>query len=105
MAFVLFLFKFSTVTFTLNLISSLKEKRMKKENITVRLLEYDRSETNQSKSIGFKVMKVIVHEKYASARTGDDIALLRLDTKVIFSPTSKIRPVCLPKRCNVTRTL
>ncbi|OCT97345.1 transmembrane protease serine 11C-like [Xenopus laevis] len=42
-----------------------------------------------------KLQQIIVHEKYSSAATGYDIALLKLVTPVTF--TSYIQPVCLPE--------
>lgn len=67
------------------------------KNIGVRLLEHDRSDTEEAKHIDFKVLRVIKHKGYSPTSYNNDIALLRMDTDgVEFGPNTGINPVCLP---------
>ncbi|XP_075976296.1 trypsin-1-like [Anticarsia gemmatalis] len=98
----------------------------RKERVTVRLLEHDTTNRNETKTIDRKVSKVIVHQRYNPGTYDNDIALLRLDERIDLSnvvkraraddePTTtegeiegttsqpepeeedyRIRPVCLP---------
>lgn len=65
-----------------------------KDRITVRLLEHDRSTTDESQTITKKVLRIVRHASYSSANYNNDIALMRLDGAVQM--TTQLRPVCLP---------
>ncbi|XP_065083227.1 trypsin-1-like [Ochlerotatus camptorhynchus] len=62
--------------------------------ITVVLLDHDRSSTTEAETITSKVERVIKHNGYNSNNYNSDIAVLKLENKIMFS--DKIRPVCLP---------
>uniref|UniRef100_U5ESE3 Putative trypsin-like serine protease n=1 Tax=Corethrella appendiculata TaxID=1370023 RepID=U5ESE3_9DIPT len=47
----------------------------------------------------FKVIETIPHPEYKASVRYNDIALLKLDRKVIFSPY--IRPICLPQQAEI----
>ncbi|XP_050536354.1 trypsin-1-like [Daktulosphaira vitifoliae] len=67
------------------------------KNIGARILEHDRSITDEAQHIDFKVKKVIKHKGYSPSSYNNDIALLRLDTEGIeLGQTTGINPVCLP---------
>lgn len=76
--------------------------RFEAKNIGVRLLEHDRSDTEEAKHIDFKVLRVIKHKGYSPTSYNNDIALLRMETDgVEFGPNTGIHPVCLPTEGNV----
>ncbi|XP_053605246.1 trypsin-1-like [Plodia interpunctella] len=54
----------------------------RKERITVRFLEHDRSDANETKTIDRKVSEIIRHIRYNPGTYDNDIALLRLDQRV-----------------------
>lgn len=63
----------------------------------MRLLDHDRSTSDESKHIDFKVLRVIVHERYDSDADDNDVALLGLDTEgVEFGQDAGLIPVCMP---------
>ena len=67
----------------------------------MRLLEHDRSNTEEAKHIDFKVVRVIKHKGYSPTSYNNDIALLRMETDgVEFGPNTGIHPVCLPTEGN-----
>ncbi|XP_063632383.1 trypsin-1-like isoform X2 [Cydia splendana] len=89
----------------------------RKERITVRLLEHDRSMPNETKTIDRGVQAIIRHLRYNPGTYDNDIALLKLDQRVDLSKAVKrlrndpessgeegndeedqpgLRPVCLP---------
>ncbi|KAG6445009.1 trypsin-1-like [Manduca sexta] len=87
----------------------------RKEKITVRFLEHDRSQVNETKTIDRKVSAIIRHLRYNPGTYDNDIALLKLEERVDLSSALKkvrrdgnstepeenqdvgLRPVCLPK--------
>lgn len=62
--------------------------------ISVVLLDHDRSSTTEAETITSKVERVIKHNGYNSNNYNSDIAVLKLEKKIMFS--DRIRPVCLP---------
>nr|XP_037867296.1 37-kDa protease isoform X1 [Bombyx mori] len=87
----------------------------RKERITVRFLEHDRSKVNETKTIDRKVSDIIRHLRYNPGTYDSDIALLKLAERVDLSSALKrvrsegdngtatdddkdvgLRPVCLP---------
>ncbi|XP_046967303.1 trypsin-1-like [Vanessa cardui] len=82
----------------------------RKEKMSVRFLEHDRSVANETKTIDRKVAAIIRHLRYDPGTYDNDIALLKLDKRVDLSTALKsarvdeveedqdtgIRPVCLP---------
>ncbi|XP_060801984.1 trypsin-like [Amyelois transitella] len=91
----------------------------RKERITVRFLEHDRSDTNETKTIDRKVSEIIRHLRYNPGTYDNDIALLKLDQRVDLRSALKrvrrddnstessteaphneddvgLRPVCMP---------
>ncbi|XP_022124821.2 trypsin-7 [Pieris rapae] len=84
----------------------------RKEKITVRLLEHDRSTANETKTVERKVASIIRHLRYNPSTYDNDIALLKLDKRIDLSSAVKkragleeeesdvsdvgVRPVCLP---------
>lgn len=56
--------------------------RFRKEKISVRFMEHDRSETNETKTIDRKVEAIIRHLRYNPGTYDNDIALLKLDKRV-----------------------
>ncbi|XP_022825984.1 trypsin-like isoform X1 [Spodoptera litura] len=95
----------------------------RKERITIRLLEHDTSNPNETKTIDRKVAAVIRHQRYNPGTYDNDIALMRLDERLDLSTAVKrirrdedgttpateettttpdpaddvrVRPVCLP---------
>ncbi|XP_072949953.1 trypsin-1-like [Epargyreus clarus] len=85
----------------------------RKERMTVRFLEHDRSIANETKTIDRKVAAIIRHLRYNPGTYDNDIALLKLDRRVDLSSAVKriksdgtdeedelndvgLRPVCLP---------
>ncbi|XP_041989026.1 trypsin-like [Aricia agestis] len=84
----------------------------RKEKITVRFLEHDRSMPNETRTIDRKVSAIIRHLRYNPGTYDNDIALLRLDKRMDLSTAIKRArddedldldnikpsPVCLPTR-------
>ncbi|CAG9787076.1 unnamed protein product [Diatraea saccharalis] len=92
----------------------------RKERITVRFLEHDRLNSNETKTIDRKVSAIIRHLRYNPGTYDNDIALLKLDQRVDLSSALKrvrregesagsgessseesnddngLRPVCMP---------
>ncbi|CAG9135328.1 unnamed protein product [Plutella xylostella] len=95
----------------------------RKEKMTVRFLEHDRSQPNETKTIDRKVEAIIRHLRYNPGTYDNDIALLKLDQRMDLSNALKrvrtssndtesgesaetgdeasdndtgVRPVCLP---------
>ncbi|XP_050680302.1 trypsin-1-like [Leptidea sinapis] len=83
----------------------------RKERMTVRLLEHDRSMPNDTKTVDRKVAAIIRHLRYNPSTYDNDIALLKLDERLDLSNALKkrtgnaeesddsdvgARPVCLP---------
>ena len=49
--------------------------------------------------ISFILLQIINHEKYNKpSRLNNDIALLKLKTKLTFKKDNKIAPICLPSK-------
>lgn len=72
--------------------------RIKKENISISLMEHDLSSTDESNTVNFKISKVIEHSEYDIVLTNNDVALLRLETSVKLGQETGIYPVCLPPK-------
>ncbi|CAH0723565.1 unnamed protein product, partial [Brenthis ino] len=83
----------------------------RKEKMTVRFLEHDRSTDNETKTIDRKVSSIIRHQRYNPGTYDNDIAILKLAERIDFSTALKkrvrdyetenekdvgVRPVCLP---------
>ncbi|KAL0881895.1 hypothetical protein ABMA27_001661 [Loxostege sticticalis] len=88
----------------------------RKEKITVRFLEHDRSVVNETKIVDRNVSQIIRHLRYNPSTYDNDIALLKLSNRVDLSSALKkrvradgsgsgnesdnddvgLRPVCLP---------
>ena len=51
---------------------------------------------NESNMVRADISKIIMHEDYNSQTTDYDFALLKLKTKIDWTATPHIRPVCLP---------
>ncbi|XP_058839024.1 transmembrane protease serine 9-like [Topomyia yanbarensis] len=62
--------------------------------ISVVLLEHDRSNTMEARTITSKVERVIKHNGYNPSNYNSDIAILKLDQMLKFD--ERLRPVCLP---------
>ncbi|XP_045767980.1 trypsin-1-like [Maniola jurtina] len=83
----------------------------RKEKMSVRFLEHDRSMHNETKTIDRKVSQIIRHLRYNPGTYDNDIAMLKLSERVDLSTALKrvrvdevdedndigLRPVCLPK--------
>lgn len=84
----------------------------RKEKISVRFLEHDRSNTSETKTVERKVQAIIRHLRYNPGTYDNDIALLKLDKRIDLSKALKrrrsdddeeeaededgmLRPVCL----------
>merc|ERR1712137_628817 len=65
----------------------------KASDITVRLGEYD-FDKKSFEERDFKVSNIYMHESYERKAYSNDIALLKLKSKVVF--TDFIWPICLP---------
>ncbi|KAI5631164.1 trypsin domain-containing protein [Phthorimaea operculella] len=61
----------------------------RKERITVRFLEHDRSTANDTKTVDRKVEAIIRHLRYNPGTYDNDIALLKLDQRVDLSSALK----------------
>ncbi|XP_054724976.1 phenoloxidase-activating factor 2-like [Uloborus diversus] len=68
----------------------------KKANVVVRLGEWDTQNTEEFlPHEDFEVAQIIIHPEYRSNNLFNDIAILKLKTKVVFKP--HIDTACLPK--------
>jgi len=65
-------------------------------SIQVLLGEHDYYDNNESNMVRAGISKIIMHEDYNSQTTDYDFALLKLKTKIDWTATPHIRPVCLP---------
>ena len=70
----------------------------RKEDILVRLGEYDFSQTGETGDETFSVAAMKLHENYDSVSYENDIAVIRLDRAATFSKS--IWPICLPEPSN-----
>ncbi|KAJ8724284.1 hypothetical protein PYW08_015758 [Mythimna loreyi] len=61
----------------------------RKERITIRLLEHDTKNPNETKTIIRKVSQVIRHQRYNPGTYDNDIALMRLDERLDLSSAVK----------------
>ncbi|KAL4112622.1 hypothetical protein QTP88_016371 [Uroleucon formosanum] len=66
-----------------------------KENVVVRLGEYDFTTDNETQYIDYRVAAIRLHPDYDHATHANDIALVRMNRPTIYN--SFIRPICLPK--------
>ncbi|KYN28211.1 PREDICTED: trypsin-1-like [Trachymyrmex cornetzi] len=64
--------------------------------LIARILEHDRSSTNESKTQDFQIEKVIKHPSYSTTNYDNDIALLKLKNAIKFQ--GPMRPACLPEK-------
>lgn len=69
-------------------------KRRTKNDLFVRLGEYDFADFNETRARDFRVADVVQHEDFGDLDYSNDIALLKLDRVTTFN--SYIWPVCLP---------
>jgi len=67
----------------------------KKEDIFVKLGEYDFSVEGETKDKSFQVLSINMHTQYNNITFENDIAMLKLDQPV--PRTSSIYPICLPE--------
>lgn len=67
--------------------------RFDASDVTIRLGEYD-FDKRSSHERDFRVAKIFMHEQYDRRTYNNDIAILKLETKVAF--TQHIWPICLP---------
>nr|XP_022912169.1 venom protease-like [Onthophagus taurus] len=67
---------------------------IRKENIRVRLGEYDFLRRNETRSKDFLISSLITHEEFNSASFENDLAIVRLQKPTTFN--SYIWPICLP---------
>lgn len=67
----------------------------KKEDIIVRLGEYDFSRENDTETSDFDVKEIINHEDWDVSTYENDIAILVLAERVKYN--TNIQPVCLPR--------
>lgn len=63
------------------------------DRIKVRLLEHDRSMTDETQTIDVKVKRIMKHPRYSSTTYNNDIALIRLEEPVKFEGI--LNPVCI----------
>lgn len=68
---------------------------MQKEEIVVRLGEYDFTTTNDTEFIDYRISDIIMHPNYSSATQRNDIALVKLKKPTEY--TAFIQPICLPE--------
>ncbi|XP_045496575.1 trypsin-7-like [Colias croceus] len=85
----------------------------RKEKMTIRLLEHDRSQPNDTKTVDRNVSRIIRHRLYNPNTYDNDIAILKMDKRIDLSNALKkragagvddtsdendigARPVCLP---------
>ncbi|XP_059058657.1 trypsin-1-like [Achroia grisella] len=61
----------------------------RKERMSVRFLEHDRTSANETKTIDRKVAEVIRHRRYNPGTYDNDIALLKLDERIDLSNALK----------------
>lgn len=71
--------------------------------MSVVLLEHDRNSTIESQVQEYKVEQVIKHSGYSIVNYNNDIALLKLNSVVMFE--GLMRPVCLPEKGAIFRLL
>ena len=64
------------------------------KNITVRLLEHDRSTDTETKLIDRNVQSVLIHPKFTDDTYNNDIVLVKFTKPVKFDEV--LKPVCLP---------
>lgn len=69
-------------------------ERLTKEEIAVRLGEYDFRSLNETRIRDFNVTEMRIHVDYSNILYENDIAVLKLDRPTIFN--SYIWPVCMP---------
>ena len=63
--------------------------------ITVRLGEHDHTIAGETITTDYEVESILRHQSHDVSTRDSDIALLRLKTKIAFSPT--VYPISLPK--------
>lgn len=66
----------------------------------VRLGDRDLTTTNDHAHFDVNVSSIIIHPGYSETSSQQDLAILRLKSKVTFN--SLIRPVCLPENSDRT---
>ena len=65
-----------------------------KEDILIKLGEYDFTQTGETGDESFTVADMKLHENYNEVTFENDIAMIRLDRPATFSKS--IWPICLP---------
>lgn len=71
--------------------------------MSIRILEHDRNSTTEAETLEFKVESVMKHSGYSTYNYNNDIALVKLKEPIRFE--GKMRPVCLPDKGNVYKTV
>jgi len=71
-------------------------KPFTKEQISIKLGEYDFDKEGETGDVTYRLTKMTPHENYNSRTYDNDIALLTLDRPVKF--TRSVYPICLPPR-------
>ncbi|KAL7025995.1 hypothetical protein ACKWTF_013733 [Chironomus riparius] len=66
------------------------------QRISVRLLEHDRSDPNDTTTITRNVEKITKHPRYSQSTFDNDIAIIKLDKRVKFEGI--LNPVCMPTK-------
>ena len=69
-------------------------KPFKREDIMIKLGEYDFNEAGETGDATFSVAAMKLHENYNEVTYENDIAIMRLDRPATFS--NSIWPICLP---------
>uniref|UniRef100_T1ILI1 Peptidase S1 domain-containing protein n=1 Tax=Strigamia maritima TaxID=126957 RepID=T1ILI1_STRMM len=75
-------------------------KGMRPGALTVRLGDHDTSKTTDGPHVAVKVASIQIHSSYSSRKNQNDLALVRLASKVIYTDT--IVPVCLAEQGDLT---
>ena len=69
-------------------------KPFRREDIMIKLGEYDFNEAGETGDATFSVAAMKLHENYNEVTYENDIAIMRLDRPATFS--NSIWPICLP---------
>uniref|UniRef100_A0A0P4VWR9 limulus clotting factor C n=1 Tax=Scylla olivacea TaxID=85551 RepID=A0A0P4VWR9_SCYOL len=64
------------------------------EKLELTLGDWDLNTENDGKSLKVKAQRIIVHPSYSRANLQNDIAMIKLASKVTY--TERIKPICLP---------
>lgn len=69
--------------------------RFTKQNIVVRLGEYDFTTNNETQYIDYRLTDIRLHPDYDHATHANDIAIVKLNRPAVYN--SFIRPICVAK--------